>query len=126
LTGTSPTVRDALAISAATGPNAVIMAPAALIWAVPTFGPRGVVQLHPNPLVGDEEEREAGLNRFINRGSDSERWEIVRRYGVTHVLVHNSARGALAAFLAKYATPVDLGRRSALHLYALHADAGAP
>jgi len=126
-TRASQSVREARAVSRIAGPDAVIMATAPLIWAVPTFGPKGLVQLHPNPLVGDSVERQMYVNRFFNnRARDAERLEILKHYGVTHVLIRWAPRGSLAEFLAKYGQAQNLGGRSELRLYAVNPAAAAP
>jgi hypothetical protein len=72
---------------------------------VPTFGPKVVVLWHGNPLVRDEAERGARVKQFFHpRTADSTRLEIIRQYGVTHVLAKRRLAARVQRFLARTST----------------------
>jgi len=77
--------------------------------------------------VGDSVERQMYVNRFFNnRARDAERLEILKHYGVTHVLIRWAPRGSLAEFLAKHGQAQSLGGRSELRLYIVNPATAAP
>ncbi len=120
----SAVVSNMRAIAAAAGPNAVVLASPLSSWPLPSFGPKVLVLFHPDPLVPDEDEREARVKRFLeSSASDDERREIIAQYGVTHVLLYRNG-GPAARFLAKTSTVRAVG--TGFRLYTLRADARKP
>lgn len=120
----SPLVVSSRAIAEAAGPNAIILASPRTSWPLPTFGPRVLVLLHPDPLVPDAGQREGLVGRFLRRSiSDAERREILARYGVTHVLLGRREGRPAAEFLAANA---KLRVINGYQLYALKPSARTP
>jgi hypothetical protein len=67
--------------------DAVIMAPVALGWPLPTFGGKVVGGLHPFPMVRDAHQRRKDVEAFFSAGTTlQDRKRIMERYQVTHVL----------------------------------------
>ena len=67
--------------------DAVIMAPVALAWPLPTFGGKVVGGLHPFPMVSDAWQRRHDVETFFSADTTlQDRKEIMKRYRVTHVL----------------------------------------
>jgi len=115
--GESPIVRTMRELAVVAGPGAVVLATPAASWPVPTFGPKVLVLFHLDPLVPDARERANRVRRFLQPGaSDAERFEILTRYGVSHILVQRET-GPLAQFLAKNCTVRRIG--SGYNLYTL-------
>jgi hypothetical protein len=86
------------------GKDSVIMADVKASWPLPTFGPKIVALLHPNPLVSDEDVRDRDVAEFVRgSGGDAHALEILKRYGVTHVLTNRTSRRRLDSLLARYA-----------------------
>jgi hypothetical protein len=87
------------------GPRAIILAAPHNAWPIPSFGPKVTALLHENPLVFDAAEREGEVTRFLMPDAQpSERLAILRRYGVTHVLLHHREAARLGASLAGIAS----------------------
>lgn len=83
------------------GPNAVILGDVRSSWPLPTFGPKIIALLHPNPLVRDDDERHGAIAQFVRgAGGDQRRLEILRQYSVTHVLASRATRRRMESFLA--------------------------
>ncbi len=115
----SPIISNMKAFTAAAGPNAVVLANPLLSWPLPTFGPKVLVLFHDDPLVPDEAERERAVTLFLGRGTDEQRAEIARHYGVTHVLLGRESHPTLLRFLAEHATVRGVG--TGYRLYTLGA-----
>jgi len=120
----SPVVSNMKAFAAAAGPNAIVLASALLSWPLPTFGPKVLVLFHDDPLVPDEAERERAVSLFLGRCSNEQRAEIIRHYGVTHVLLARESNPALLRFLGERATVRSVG--TGYRLYTLSADPQNP
>jgi len=100
----SPVIVSNRAYASATGPDAVVLANATLSWPLPTFGPKVLALLHDDPLVADLAERDVTVKVFLAPdATEKERRSIIRRYGVTHVLVQRPP-ASLARFLEKFGT----------------------
>ncbi|HYO96681.1 MAG TPA: hypothetical protein VER33_19350, partial [Polyangiaceae bacterium] len=101
----SPNIRYSRRIAELAGADSVVLGDAQSSWPVPTFGPKVVVLWHGNPLVLDEAERRARVKQFFHpRTADSTRLEIIRQYGVTHVLVKRRLAARVQRFLARTST----------------------
>jgi hypothetical protein len=100
--GESVTVMYGRRVAELAGPNAVVLGEALASWPIPTFGPKIVTLHHRNPLITDGKERDWAAQRFFGRASDDERFAILQRYRVTHVLVSSRQSGGALRFLAKY------------------------
>lgn len=84
----SPVVRNMRAIAATAGPGAVVLANPSLSWPLASFGPKVLLLLHDDPLVPDATQREQAVKEFLGGdASNDERRAILKRYGVTHVLL---------------------------------------
>jgi hypothetical protein len=121
----SPTVRYGRRVAELAGPNAIIFADELPSWPLPTFGPKIVTLHHRNPLITDAEERERAARRFFGpRVSDEERWAILERFRVTHVIATPRNSPASFRFLERN------GQRRGLHfgrvLFRLSDGARAP
>jgi hypothetical protein len=120
----SPVVSNARAMAAAAGDQAIILANPVLSWVFPSFGPKGLVLFHTDPLVADEEERENKVKRFLGPyATDEQRREILAHYGVTHVLLGREA-GPVQRFLARTSTVRTVG--TGFRLYTLEPSAKQP
>ncbi len=107
--GESLNIRYARRAAELAGRDAVILADIRSSWPLPAFGPRILALLHPNPLVLDADEREAAVTQFVRgSGGDRHRSELLKRYGVTHVLTNRATRRRLHAFLAPRSEPQSL------------------
>jgi len=120
----SPLISNMKAFAAAAGPNAVVLANPLLSWPLPTFGPKVLVLFHGDPLVPDEDERERAVSLFLGRGTNEQRAEIIRHYGVTHVLLARESAPALLRFLAEHAVVHSVG--TGYRLYTLRATPQSP
>ncbi len=71
-------------------PGDVVLSDTFTSWVIPAMSGAKVVSLfHDNPLVPDNAARMSDTRAFFSPGtSQSERMEIVKRYGVTHMLIH--------------------------------------
>ena len=68
-------------------PYDVVLTDLETCWYVPTFGGKVVAYPMQLPFVPDHAARLRDVKRFFERGTDeAERCQIIRRYGVTHVL----------------------------------------
>ena len=120
----SPVVSNARAVAAAAGDHAVILANPLLSWVFPSFGPKGLVLFHTDPLVADQEEREYKVKRFLGPyETDEQRRATLAHYGVTHVLLGRES-GPVARFLAKTSTVRSVG--TGFRLYTLEPSAKQP
>ncbi|MEI9950207.1 MAG: hypothetical protein WDO74_14825 [Pseudomonadota bacterium] len=119
----SPVLRNMRLIGAAAGPSAVVLASPLLSWQLPTFGPKVLVLHHQDPLVPDAAERTDAVRRFLRSASDDERREILKRYGVSHVLLQRES-GSVGAFLAQISTVRAFG--AGYRLYTLSPAALSP
>jgi hypothetical protein len=79
----------------------VVMAPPMLAWPIPTFSGKVVSLFHPNPMVPDAGERKRNVAAFFDTATPAaERTRILRRYGVSHVLIDTAdTPAALLSFL---------------------------
>ena len=71
-------------------PAAIVLTDTFTSWVIPAMTGAKVVSLfHDNPLVSDNAARMSDTRSFFSPGtSQSERMEIVKRYGATHILIH--------------------------------------
>ncbi len=71
-------------------PGNIVMSDTFTSWVIPaTSGAKVVSLFHDNPLVPDNAARMNDTRTFFSPGtSQLERMEIVKRYGVTHMLIH--------------------------------------
>lgn len=112
----SPVIGNNAVLADLAGPNAVVLANPLLSWPLPTFGPKVLVLHHMDPLVRDASQREADVQRFLRFPlSDADREAIIRKYGVTHVLLQRES-GAVSRYLDKNAT---LHTHGSFRLYSL-------
>jgi len=80
-------VDDMKAVANVVPNDAVIMAPVALAWPIPTFVGKVVGGLHYFPMIRDWGRRREDVERFFSADSTlQDRKEILKRYQVTHVL----------------------------------------
>ncbi len=100
----SGNVRYARAVAELTQGRGVVLADARTSWPIPTFGPKVLVLLHPNPLVPDEPERGAAVGRFFSAAtSEADRFAILKQYGVTHVVTRRGRTRGAGEFLSAHA-----------------------
>ncbi|MDD9939304.1 MAG: hypothetical protein OXT09_37305, partial [Myxococcales bacterium] len=86
--GPSPVTAHARAVASACPPGCVVLGTDNDSWPLPAFGLRIVGLLHTNPLIPDLAERRHATAAFFARGtSAATRRGILRRYGITHVLL---------------------------------------
>jgi hypothetical protein len=98
--GESPTVRYARRVAELAGPNSIVLSEALPSWPLPTFGPKIVTLHHRNPLIKDGAERDRAARRFFGpKGSDEERWSLLARFRVTHVIATPRTSPAAWRFL---------------------------
>jgi hypothetical protein len=71
------------------GPGNVVMSDTFTSWVIPAMTGAKVVSLfHDNPLMGDNTVRMNDTRTFFSAGtSTQERMDILKRYGVTHILI---------------------------------------
>jgi hypothetical protein len=71
-------------------PGDVVLSDTFTSWVIPAMTGAKVVSLfHDNPLVGDNTARMNDTRMFFSPGtSRSERMDIIKRYKVTHILIH--------------------------------------
>jgi hypothetical protein len=100
--GESVTVMYGRRVGELAGPNAVVLGDPLPSWPIPTFGPKIVTLHHRNPLITDGKERDRAAQRFFGKASDAERFAILERYRVTHVLVSSRQRGGALRFLQEH------------------------
>lgn len=82
--------------------DAVVMANPRISWPMPSFFGKVVALHHPNPMVADQVRRLADVAAFFAAATPAaERTDILRRYGVSHVVYRpREAPGAVQAYLA--------------------------
>jgi hypothetical protein len=84
----SPPAAFARRVARLAGPDAVVLANRKTSWALPAYGPKVIVLHHENPLVPDAAERMRHVREFYSpETSDGVRANILRKYGVTAVIV---------------------------------------
>jgi hypothetical protein len=98
----SVTVKYGRRVAELAGPNAVVLGEPLASWPIPTFGPKIVTLHHRNPLITDGKERDVAAERFFGKASDKERFAILERFRVTHVLVSSRQGPGVLRFLQKY------------------------
>ncbi len=80
--------------------GAVVLGQRADCWPLPTFGVKVVALEHINPLLPDHSSRVDDVSEFFKPDtSAARREEIVRRYGVSHVVVRGDLPKPLAHWL---------------------------
>lgn len=100
----SPVIGNNSVLGEHAGPNAIVLANPLLSWPLPTFGPKVLVLHHQDPLIADAAQREQDVLRFLRFPiSDAQREAIIRKYGVTHVLLQREV-GPVTRYLEKNAT----------------------
>jgi hypothetical protein len=99
--GESPLLRYARRVAVIAGKRAVILGDPVTLWPIPTFGPKVVALHHENPFVADQDQRDQDVTTFFTPlTTDEVRGELLRQYGVTHVIVNRGMRGPIGRFLA--------------------------
>ena len=91
-------------------------------WSLPTFGPKVVTLHHRNPLILDGDERDAAMAFFLGNTSDEQRFAILERFRVTHVLSAPIVSRSLTRFLKENALARDVPGKYTLYVLR---DAGA-
>jgi hypothetical protein len=71
-------------------PGDVVLSDTFTSWVIPAMSGAKVISLfHDNPLVGDNAARMNATSTFFSHETgQSERMDILKRYGVTHMLIH--------------------------------------
>lgn len=78
-------------------------------WGIPTYGGKIVSALKPQAFINDEQARATAVQRFFDAGtSQGERRDILERWQVTYILLHEHD-GALAQGTAPVAVLMQLG-----------------
>ncbi len=96
----SITVRYGRRVAELAGPNAIVLGEPLPSWPIPTFGPKIVSLHHRNPLIRDGAERDRAAQRFFGpKATEEERFAILERFGVTHVVVTPQRSGPALRFL---------------------------
>jgi hypothetical protein len=98
----SVTVKYGRRVAELAGPGAVVLGEPLPSWPIPTFGPKIVTLHHRNPLITDGQERDRASQRFFGKASDAERFAILERFRVTHVLLSSRQGGGALRFLEKH------------------------
>lgn len=112
----SPTVLLGERVAELAGPEAVVLANPLASWSLPTFGPKVVTLHHRNPLILDGEERDAAMAFFSGSTSDEQRFAILERFHVTHVLSAPVASRSLTRFLRENALARDVPGKYTLYV----------
>jgi len=91
--------------------DSVVMTTPLTGWPLPSFRGKVVVPLHPNPLLGDLNERRSVVKKFFSSSDNQWRQQQLETYGITHVLWRRSELdAAVAAELQNLdLTPVKCG-----------------
>ena len=106
-------------VAKAAGPNAVVLADPKLSWPLPACGVKVVALFHPNPLVPDDAARLNTTYDFMDRKlSRKYRDEILRKYGVTHLLTERKAPKRVRRYAVARGTARRL--RGGYVLYRIH------